>query len=95
MKARDIIISLALLSLFLTLADCMQHLSKVLQARDTLRTLTLGDQNFEDVRDFLHGQCWSVAKDVVVAAAQGLVIFLVTKSQPNKSLHATAAAPGS
>jgi hypothetical protein len=95
MKARDIIISLALLSLFLVLTDCLQHFGKVLEARDTLRIVTPGHKDFEDVQDFLRGQCWSVGKEVVVMVAQGLVILLVMKRQPNNPLHAPAAAPGS
>jgi hypothetical protein len=94
MKARNSIISfLALLSLFLVLGDGVQHFGKVLMARVTLRNIKPDDENFENVQDVLHGQCWSVAKDVVVIAAQGLVILLVMKRQPNPTLQATAAEP--
>ena len=96
MKARNSIISfLALLSLFLVLGDGLQHFGKVLMARVTLRNIKPDDENFENVQDVLHAQCGVVAKDVVVIAAQGLVILLVMKRQPNQPLQATAAPPGS
>jgi hypothetical protein len=95
MKPRDTIICLALLSLFLVLGDCVQHFGKVLEARVTLRNIRPDDQNFENVQDVLHRQGWSAAKDVVVMAAQGLVVLLMTKRQPHEALQATAAPPGS
>ena len=85
MKARDSLICLALLSLFLVLGDGVQHFGKVLMARVTLRNIKPDDENWENVHDVMRGQCWLVAKDVVVVAAQGLVILLVTKRQPNKN----------
>jgi len=93
-KARDdIIISLALLSLFLVLADCLQHFGKVLEARDTLRYVESGGQDFENVKDFLRKHSWSVGRDVFVMVSQGLIILMVMKRQPNNVLHATAAQP--
>ena len=96
MKARNSIISfLALLSLLLVLGDGLQHLGKVLVARVTLRNIEPNDENFENVQDVLHAQCWSVAKDGLVMAAQALVIILVMRRQPNQPLQATADSPGS
>jgi hypothetical protein len=84
MKARDSIICLALLSLSLVLGDGVQHFGKVLMARVTLRNIKPDDENWENVHDAMRDQCWLVAKDVVVMAAQGIVIFLVMKWQPNR-----------
>lgn len=88
---RDIIISLALLSLFLILSDCLQHFGKILEARDTVRIVEPGSRSFEQVEEFMCAQWWSAGKEVAAMLALGVVILLVIRLQPpNKSLRATA-----
>ena len=83
MKARDSIIWLALLSLFLVLGDGVHHVGKVLMARVTLRNIKADDENWENVHDAIRDQCWLVGKDLVIMAAQGGVMFLAMKRKPN------------
>jgi hypothetical protein len=90
MKARNSIIALAVVSLFLVLGDCAQHFFKVLEARKILSIIKPDDENFENVQDTLHRQSWTAAEDLVVMAAQGAVILMAMKSgQPNKHLQPT------
>jgi hypothetical protein len=93
MKVRDSIKWLALSSFLLVLGDGVQHFGKVMMARTTLANIKPDDKYWEDVQDTMRGEGWSVARDVAVMAAQGLIMFSVMWRQPNPQSAANRRQP--
>ncbi len=85
LKTNRAIVALAVLSLIWVLGDGVQHLFRAKEAKLALVSMRATDPYLETMQEILHQQYAAVAADLLVAAAQSIIIVLALKrTQPNK-----------
>ncbi len=85
LKTKRAIVALALISLMWVLGDGVQHLFRAKEAKVNLVSMRATDPYLETMQDILHQQYGAVAVDLLVAAAQSIIIVLALKrTQLNK-----------
>jgi hypothetical protein len=84
-KTKNYIISLAIASMVLVLADASEHLYRAWIDGKALTILKPDDQDFERIQDESHENCEFAFNDALAFVAQGIIIFLTIKAKHNAS----------